>query len=89
MQQIKTILTKDKGFFLVKRSIQYETGFEPDLALVGSRYEIWADKYQDKYEKNLIEEYIAGKVVHYCQLYSVDTDEEMLKIFAEKVNSGK
>lgn len=82
MQQIKTILKANKEFFLVKRTIQYETGFEADLELVGRRYEIWADKYKDKYEKDIIEEYTEGKVVHYCQLYTAETDEEALKIFA-------
>jgi hypothetical protein len=87
LQQIKTILKEDKEYFLVKRTIQYETGFEADLELVGTRYEIWANTYKDKFEKDIIEEYKEGTVVHYCQLYTADSDEDMLEIFAAKVNS--
>lgn len=81
MLQIKEILSEDPEFFLVKRVIQYETGFESDLELVGVRYEIWANKYKDQYEKDLIEEYTDGKVVHYCRLYTAASDEKMLEIF--------
>jgi hypothetical protein len=89
MQQKKRILKEDKEYFLALRTIQYETGFEADVQLVGSRYEIWPAKYKDKYEKDIIEEYTDGKVVHYCELYTADSDEGMLQIFAAKVNSDK
>jgi hypothetical protein len=85
VQQEKTILKIDQGFFLVKRTIHYETGFETDLELVGNRYEIWADEYKEKYQQDIIEEYTGGKMVHYCKLYTAETDEDMLQIFAAHV----
>lgn len=87
MQQIKTILKEDKEYFLVKRTIQYETGFETELELIGTRYEIWANTYKDKYEKDIIEEFTDGAVMRYCQLYTADADEDMLEIFEAKLNN--
>lgn len=87
MQQEKIILKEDSKFFLVRRTICYETGFEQDLELVGSRYEIWDTRHRDKYDKDIIQEYTGGKMVYYCQLYMAENDQEMLKIFDKTVKS--
>ncbi|SHJ73899.1 hypothetical protein SAMN02745170_03213 [Propionispora hippei DSM 15287] len=84
MKQDKYILAENDNLFLVKRVIQYETGFEPGLELVGVRYEFWNAQYKDKYERDIIEEPVAGKIVRYCQLYAQCTDEEMLELFSKK-----
>lgn len=84
MEQDKYILAENDELFLVKRVIKYGTGFEPDIALIGVRYEFWKTQHKDKYKQDIIEEPVNGKVVRYCQLYAQCTDEEMLELFSRK-----
>ncbi|CUH96917.1 hypothetical protein P22_3029 [Propionispora sp. 2/2-37] len=86
MKQNTIILKESQKSFLVKRVITYGTGFEPGVELIGTRYEIWDKKYQDKYEQDIIQEPVNGSTVVYCELCVQESDEKMIEVFDKREN---